>query len=115
MSTHPAAYPALRNPETLRQIEAVEKRLSRHDWYYIPQHKVAAMESDIRDGDIIAITSGKLGLDIAHEGFALRVNGKVHLLHASSLGKRVVISAQPLSAYLIAQKGQTGIIVARME
>jgi hypothetical protein len=114
MSTHPNAYPALRNPEILRQVEIVEQRLSRHAWYYIPQHKVAAMEEEIKDGDIIAITSGKLGLDIAHEGFALRVRGRVHLLHASSLGKRVVISALPLAEYLIAQKGQTGILVARM-
>lgn len=114
MSTHPASYPALRDPETFRQIQMVEQRLSRHAWYYIPQHKVAAMESEIRDGDVIAITSGKLGLDIAHDGFALRVNGRVHLLHASSLGKRVVVSSQPLAAYLISQKGQTGILVARM-
>ena len=114
MSTHSNAYPALRDPEALRQIGQVEQRLSRHAWHYIPQHKVAAMEAEIRDGDIIAITSGKLGLDIAHEGFALRVNGRVHLLHASSLGKRVVVSAQPLAEYLISQKGQTGILVARL-
>ena len=114
MSTHPDAYPALKNPEIRRQIDTTERLLSLQQRYFIPQQRVQAMESAIQDGDLIAITSGKPGLDIAHEGFAVRVNGRVHLLHASSLAKRVVISAQPLAEYLIAQRGQTGIWVSRL-
>lgn len=114
MSTHPDAYPALKNPETRRQIDTTERLLSLQQRYFIPQQRVRDMESVIEDGDLIAITSGKPGLDIAHEGFAVRVHGRVHLLHASSLAKRVVISAQPLAEYLIAQRGQTGIWVARL-
>ncbi|MEY3249584.1 MAG: hypothetical protein RL742_1627 [Bacteroidota bacterium] len=114
MSTHPDAYPALKDPETLRQIDTTERLLNLQQRYFIPQQRVRDMEAAIEDGDLIAITSGKPGLDIAHEGFAVRVNGRVHLLHASSLAKRVVISAQPLAEYLITQRGQTGIWVARL-
>ncbi|MGI9158156.1 MAG: N-acetylmuramoyl-L-alanine amidase-like domain-containing protein [Saprospiraceae bacterium] len=114
MTTHPNAYPALKNPETRQQIDSAERRLSLQARYFIPQQRVKEMENAIQDGDLIAITSGKPGLDIAHEGFAVRVNGRVHLLHASSLAKRVVISVQPLAEYLIAQRGQTGIWVARL-
>ncbi len=114
MSTHPDAYPALKNPETRRQIDTTERLLNLQQRYFIPQQRVRDMEAAIENGDLIAITSGKPGLDIAHEGFAVRVHGRVHLLHASSLAKRVVISAQPLAEYLIAQRGQTGIWVARL-
>jgi cell wall-associated NlpC family hydrolase len=114
MTTHPDAYPALKNPEIRQQIDSTERLLSLQARYFIPQQRVRDMEAAIQDGDLIAITSGKPGLDIAHEGFAVRINGRVHLLHASSLAKRVVVSAQPLAEYLIAQRGQTGIWVARL-
>jgi hypothetical protein len=38
----------------------------------------------------------------------------MHLMHASSLGKKVVISKQPLPEYILSQPGQTGIMVARL-
>ncbi len=114
MSTHPELYPPLKNPETLRRIRQVETRLSRRIHYYIPQQDIEQVESQIQDGDIIAITSSKAGLDFAHLGFATRQNGRVHLLHASSLQKCVVVSAQPIGAYVRAQKGQSGIAVIRL-
>ncbi len=114
MSARPQRYPALRDPATLRKIQQVEKRLNQHAWHYIPQDRVAKIESRLRDGDLIALTSWKRDLDIAHQGFAVRKNGRVYLLHASSLGKKVLLSAQPLAQYLRSQKGQTGIMVARL-
>jgi len=114
MTARPNKYPALRDGQTWRAMKAVEDRLNSHTWFYIPQNRVARIEHLLRDGDIIALTSWKKGLDIAHQGFAVKKNGRIYLLHASSLGKRVVLSAQPLAQYLLSQKGQTGIIVARI-
>jgi len=114
MTAHPDQYPPLSDPATRRQIQQVEARLNRHTWHYIPQDQIEKIEPLLQDGDFVALTSGKTGLDIAHQGFALRQNGRVHLLHASSLGKRVLVSAQPLGQYVRSQKGQTGIIVARL-
>lgn len=114
MTAHIEQYPALKDPTTRNQTQQVEARLNRHTWHYIPQDRIEKIEPLLRDGDIVALTSGKPGLDIAHQGFAVRQNGRVYLLHASSLGKRVLISSQPLGQYVRSQKGQTGIIVARM-
>lgn len=114
MSARPDKYPALKNPETRKQIQQIEQRLSTHPWYYIPQDQIEKKEPLLRNGDLIALTSWKKDLDIAHQGFAVCQNGRVYLLHASSLGKRVLISRQPLAEYVRSQKGQTGIMVARL-
>ena len=114
MTAHPVKYPPLGNQNTWRALKAAEDRLNSHTWFYIPQNRVAKIEHLIREGDIIALTSGKRDLDIAHQGFAVKKNGRIHLLHASSLGRRVVLSGQPLAQYVLSQKGQTGIIVARL-
>ncbi len=114
MSARPDRYPALRDKDTRQKIKLTEDRLNQHKWYFIPQDRVAKMEHLIQDGDLIALTSWKRDLDIAHQGFAVRKNGRVYLLHASSLGKRVLLSPQPLAQYLRSQKGQTGIMVARL-
>lgn len=114
MTARPGKYPPLANPETRETLRQVEVRVSRYHWFYIPQNRVAKIEHLLQDGDIIALTSGKKDLDIAHQGFAVKKNGRIYLLHASSLGKRVALSAQPLAQYLLSQKGQTGIMVARL-
>lgn len=114
ISARPDKYPKIRNAAILRDLQAAEKRINAHAWYFIPKSKVAAMEHLIRDGDLILLTSAKRDLDIAHQGFAVRQNGRVHLLNASSLSKKVVVSKQTLPQYLATQKGQSGIMVARL-
>jgi hypothetical protein len=52
-------------------------------------------------------------LDVVHVGFAKRHNNRIHLLHASLDEKKVVISSKPLAEYLIGNKNQSGIMVAR--
>jgi hypothetical protein len=63
---------------------------------------------------LLLLTSTKRGLDISHEGFAVRQNGRIHLLHASSLHRKAIISGQPLAEYMKGQKGQSGIIILRL-
>jgi Protein of unknown function (DUF1460). len=115
ISNRPNKYPRIKDPETLRDIRAAERRINAHKWYYIPQDRVAQMEHLIQEGDIISLTAWKPDLDIAHQGFAVKVNGRIHLMHASSLAKKVIVSKQPLPDYLLSQRGQTGIMVARMK
>ncbi len=114
MTARPGKYPALSNRKAFCDLQAVEGRLNNHAWYFIPKNRVASMEHLIREGDIIALTSWKSDLDIAHQGFAVKKNGRIYLLHASSLHGRVVLSGQPLPQYMATQKGQTGIMVARL-
>lgn len=114
ISARPAKYPKIRDDAVFRALKAAEKRINAHEWHYIPKSKVAAIEDQIQDGDLIMLTSAKRDLDISHQGFAVRQNGRIHLLHASSLSKRVIISKQPLPQYIAAQRGQSGIMVARL-
>jgi hypothetical protein len=114
ITARPDKYPKIKNAAVRRDLLAAEKRINAHAWHYIPKSKVAAMEHLIQDGDLVMLTSAKKDLDIAHQGFAVRRNGRVHLLNASSLSKRVVISKQTLTQYLASQKGQSGIMVARL-
>lgn len=115
ISARPAKYPKIKNQENLRSIQAAERRINAHAWFYIPKKKVAQMEHLIQEGDIVSLTAWKPELDIAHQGFAVKINGRIHLMHASSLGKKVVISKQPLPEYMDTQIGQTGIMVARLK
>lgn len=114
ISARPEKYPKIKNRAVLRDLQAAERRINAHKWHYIPKSKVAAMEHRIEDGDLVVLTSAKRDLDIAHQGFAVRQNGRVHLLNASSLSRRVVISKQPLAQYLASQRGQSGIMIARL-
>ncbi|HRI60993.1 MAG TPA: DUF1460 domain-containing protein, partial [Saprospiraceae bacterium] len=114
ISARPDKYPKIKDAATLRDIKAAEKRINAHQWYYIPKARVAAMEHLILEGDLVMLTSSRRDLDIAHEGFAVRQNGRIHLLNASSLSRRVVVSKQTLAQYLATQKGQSGIMVARL-
>lgn len=114
ISARPHKYPKIKDEKTLAQLRSAEARINKHRWYYIPKSRVAAMEHLLHEGDLIILTSAKADLDISHQGFAVRQNGRIHLLHASSLNRKVIISALPLPQYLAKQRGQSGIIVARL-
>jgi hypothetical protein len=68
----------------------------------------------IADGSIVALTTAIEGLDVSHLGFAVRYKGKIHLLHASSVYKKVLIDPLSLEEYLRRQKQVSGIRVLMM-
>ncbi len=114
MSTHPGSYVQLKNdtsliPEIIRQ----ENEITSHIAHYIPEIKLAKVEEKLRDGDIIGLTTNIKGMDISHVGILVRKNNRIHLLHASSSLKKVVISEDTLENYLLGSKSATGIMVAR--
>lgn len=115
MSAHPAAYRQMAEPGIAGAIRAMEQRLngSLPRWY-IPEDRIAAMEQQIQDGDVIAATSTLPGLDVAHTGIALWQDGRLHLLHAPLVGKVVEISVLPLAERIIENRTQDGIMVARV-
>ncbi len=115
MSTHRSAYPALSNDSFYQKIQQVEEKLNQQKRYFIPKNKVADLEKNIQSGDLIAITTSIGGLDVSHTGMAILENGRIHLLHASSSSKKVEVSSKPLSDYLMGNKSQSGIMVARLK
>lgn len=118
MSTHPDAYKALRqHPEYVKDIRQMEQRVSGGKFRYIPRSAVKntkLLRETIHDGDIIAITCTKPGLDIAHLGFALWKEDGLHFLHASMMRKKVLIDPLLLGDYLKINKAYTGIRVIRI-
>lgn len=113
MTTHAESYRQLSDPGVVEAIRGIERRLSESPRYYIPQDRIAEIEDGIREGDIIAATSSLEGLDVAHTGIAIRVDGRVHLMHAPLVGKAVEISELPLAERIQGIGGQDGIMVAR--
>lgn len=114
MTTHRELYPNLKDENEFKVVKANQKILNQYDFYFIPKTKVSKIENQIKDGDIIAITSTVGGLDFNHEGFAIRQNGRLYLLHASYEQKKVIISDEPLSDYLARIKKHSGITVLRL-
>lgn len=115
MSAHPGLYKALKNsPANVKQMAEYEKALTGKSIHYLPKSKLKAEGLPwIKDGDIIAMCTNIPGLDVSHMGIAVYKNGKLHLLNASSINKKVEISAVPLSEMLARSKTNTGIRVLR--
>ena len=114
MSTHSEAYVHLDgNAQRIAEIREIERRLSSRSRAFIPQDRIDDLAEGIRDGDVIAATSTVDGLDIAHTGLALWIDGRLHLMHAPLVGKSVEISTRPLAARIVRIDGQDGIMVAR--
>ena len=114
MTRNPGLYPALKSPDVCREMHVVERRCSRRRLFHIPKRELKDFEDKILDGDMIGITTDREGLDVSHAGLAVRIRGKVHLLHASQVQKQVVISRETLSRYLAADKSRAGIMVGRL-
>jgi hypothetical protein len=108
-------YGNMADSTTFVAVQAVEKEITRRQKFYIPKDKIADIEGKIRDGDIIAVTNRLEGMDIAHTGFAIRKNGRVYMIHASSQHHKVVITDVPLADYVRGNKAQTGIMVGRLK
>ena len=118
MSRHPEAYRALREqPLLVPLIKACEDSLNGRQFRYIPKQEVRnseALRRAVHDGDIIAITCSKPGLDIAHLGFAVWRQDGLHLLNASQLHKKVVEEPMTLGEYLKKHPSHTGIRIVRI-
>jgi hypothetical protein len=114
MSTHPESYAQLKNnSELIKVIAKQEKTISEREYYYIPEDKIAELEDKLLDGDIVGITTKIKGIGISHVGILVRKDGRIHLMHASSSAKKVVVSEKTLEGYLLNSKLATGIMVAR--
>lgn len=113
MSTHADLYWQLADSAVAAAVRSTEAGLSARLRTWIPQDSIARIAGGIRNGDIIAATSTVPGLDIAHTGLALWLDGRLHLMHAPLVGSVVEISEVPLAERIRGIGGQDGIMVAR--
>lgn len=113
MTRHRELFPALADPETFRQMREIEDLITARPPCFLPREKLRSVEDRIQEGDLLAITTRMPGMDVAHVGIALRRRGRIHLLHASRLAGKVLISPETLYGYLMKKKERTGVMVAR--
>ncbi len=121
MSDHPSAYPMLvGNPSAQGLIRQYELESSGFPIRYIPRERLLGDQSGdlgtaVHDGDILAIVTGKGGLDIIHLGLATWADdGKLHLLNASKIHRKVVLEPMTLHTYMGKHPSQLGIRVIRV-
>lgn len=113
MSTHQQLYPALRqDTAAVRRIAEIERRLQRATMFVIARDRIARIESELKDGDIIAIVTSKKGLDYAHTGIVVREGNRARLMHASSTKKQVILDGY-LADVVARVDSWTGVSVAR--
>lgn len=119
MSKHPDLYKQLKNhPEFVPVIKAYEDETNGRQYRYVPKENLNWHQSTplgvIHDGDIVAMLTDKDGLDTRHIAIAFWKDGRLHLMHASSLYKKVVMSQETFYEYEMRQSKHTGIRVWRV-
>lgn len=121
MSGHPDSYAPLKGEsayaqENLRRIREMEGRVSAMPRYILPKDRLAAVEGEIRDGDILCFATSIEGLDYSHVAVAYREKPGAPLgfIHASTSAMKVIVEPRSLQAYLQANKRCTGITVLRL-
>lgn len=111
MSSHREQYPALADSANYAGIKNVEVGFRSHKYPYIKPSNIGSTQ--LREGDVIALTTNMNGLDVTHLGIIKMVSGKPHLLHASSRGGKVMVDPLSLEDYLRRNRTQ-GIRVIRL-
>jgi hypothetical protein len=114
MSANKKLYLKIKDEKTLETIIQTETELNKTPFSQIDKTKVKLIENKIKEGDLIAMTSTIENMDCNHVGIAILKNGRIHLLHASSSLKKVVVSEEPLTDYLMEIKKDAGIMVLRV-
>ncbi|MBO7568795.1 MAG: DUF1460 domain-containing protein [Bacteroidaceae bacterium] len=118
MSQHPTLYKQLKNhPKFVPIIRSYEQATEGRQFHYILKQDLSweagTPLSMVKDGDIVAMLTDSDGLDTRHIGIAFWRKGKLHLLHASSLHKKVLMSEETFYEYEMKQPKHTGIRVFR--
>ena len=118
MTQHVALYKMLNaNKEWLPQVRNMEQSINGEKYTYIPKNQLLnnkTLRSTVKSGDIISIITSKNGLDTSHIGFAVWHEDGLHMLHASSIKKKVIEDAQLLRTYMYAHKTHLGIRTAHV-
>lgn len=119
MTRHAGSYPMLKDdPVAQHLIAAHERESSGKKVYYLPKSEVGKDSKTlgfIESGDILVITTSKDGLDCSHIGIAVwGRDGRLHLLNASQIRKKVVVEPMTLFDYMQRHPTQTGIRIVRL-
>ena len=118
MTKHTDSYPMLKgNKQFIREIAEHEKKMNGKVMMYIPRANLGLSQKKMKyveNGDILAICTKKKGLDTTHIGIAeWGSDGKLHLLNASQIHKKVVLESMTLQQYMTKHPSQLGVWVIK--
>lgn len=115
MTENKEKYPKLSDPEEYEKMKNAEIGFRNHRFPYIKASRLGSkdMINALQDGDLIALTTKTPGLDVTHMGFIKKINGVLHLIHASSKKGEVILDETKLTDYM-RRSGATGIRVIRL-
>lgn len=101
------------NPELRAPMKETEDRVAAMPVHYIPKSKVAALEPQLKNGDVIGIATKHHGGYCSHVGLISRTDdGVARFMHASRDYKKVVVD-KSISGYLNKFRSHAGMIVGR--
>lgn len=108
-------YPALSDSIQYERIKSCEIGYRNHRFPYIKAGRLLSKPfmAALKDGDIVALTTKKPGLDVTHLGIIVKKDGIPYLLHASSKHGKVIVDDLPLNDY-IKRSSATGIRIIRL-
>ncbi|MCM1517248.1 MAG: DUF1460 domain-containing protein [Pseudoflavonifractor sp.] len=116
MTANRDKYPALKNDAQYERMKDIEMGYLSHRFPYIKKERLNQrnVEKELRQGDVVAITTKIPSLDVSHMGIIVKEDGEVRLMHASSAEKKVIIDNLNLYDYLRRNRSATGIRVIRL-
>lgn len=116
MTSHRKSYKSLSDDAEFEKMKNIEIGYHNHRFPYLKTSSIKnkSVRNELKDGDIIALTTNTNGLDVSHMGLIAIVDGVPHLMHASMKAMKVIIDPLPLHKYLANSKSLTGIRVIRL-
>jgi hypothetical protein len=114
MTEHRDKYPALREDQIFREMQAIELQLDSRPRRVVPTKRIPEVVGKIETGDVLAFATEIPGLDVTHSALAYRdKTGTLRVLHAPLSGGVVEVTRTTLPEYVAAIRRSTGILVAR--
>jgi hypothetical protein len=103
------------NTALIAPMGKIEAQVSKLPVYHIPKSKVRAVESQLQNGDICAITTTWHSGYTSHVGLIMKINNRAYLAHATSdrAKGRMTLIDKPITDYLNGSSKHAGIIICR--
>jgi hypothetical protein len=103
------------NTALIEPMCRIEAQVSKLPVYHIPKSKVRAVESQLQNGDICAITTTWHSGYTSHVGLIIKINNRAYLAHATSdrAKGRMTLIDKPITDYLNGSSKHAGIIICR--
>lgn len=103
------------NRALISPMGKIEAQVSKLPVYHIPKSKVRAVESQLQNGDICAITTTWHSGYTSHVGLIMKIKNRAYFAHATSDRNkgRMTLIDKPITDYLNGSSKHAGIIICR--